>query len=52
MVIMLGVYTDKKALDVTHTGIIIKKLGKVFIRHASSLEKKIIDSELLILYKK
>jgi len=43
----VGIYTDKKALDVTHTGIIIKKLGKVFIRHASSLEKKIIDSELL-----
>lgn len=42
----VGIYTDKKALDVTHTGIIIKKLGKVFIRHASSLEKKIIDSEL------
>ncbi len=43
----VGIYTDKKALDVTHTGIIIKKLGKVFIRHASSLKKKIIDSELL-----
>ena len=43
----VGIYTDKKALDVTHTGIIIKKFGKVFIRHASSLEKRIIDSELL-----
>jgi len=43
----IGIYTDKKALDVTHTGIIIKKFGKVFIRHASSLKKNIIDSELL-----
>lgn len=43
----IGIYTDKKALDVTHTGIIIKKFGKVFIRHASSLQKNIIDSELL-----
>lgn len=43
----VGIYTTKKALDVTHTGIIIKKLGKVFIRHASSLKKKIIDSDLL-----
>jgi len=42
----IGIYTDKKALDVTHTGVIIKKHGKVFIRHASSLEKKVIDSEL------
>lgn len=43
----VGVYTDKKGLDVTHTGIIIKKFDKVFLRHASSLKKKIIDSELL-----
>ena len=43
----IGIYTDKKALDVTHTGIIIKKFGKIFIRHASSLKKNIIDSELL-----
>ncbi len=42
----MGIYTKNKALDVTHTGIIIKKDDKVFIRHASSLEKKIIDSEL------
>jgi len=43
----VGIYTNKDALDVTHTGIIIKKENGVFIRHASSLEKKIIDSELL-----
>lgn len=41
----VGIYTTKKDLDVTHTGIIIKKDDQVFIRHASSLKKKIIDSE-------
>lgn len=43
----VGIYTDKKGLDVIHTGIIIKKDGNVFIRHASSLEKKVIDSDFI-----
>jgi len=43
----IGIYTQKSALDVTHTGLIIKKLGKVFIRHASSIEQKVVDSEFL-----
>ena len=43
----VGIYTDKKALDVTHTGIIIKKNNSVFLRHASSLKKHVIDSNLL-----
>ncbi len=42
----IGIYSDKDDLDVTHTGIIIKKDEKVFIRHASSLLKKVIDSDL------
>lgn len=42
----IGIYTNKNDLDVTHTGIIIKKGKKVFIRHASSLHKKVLDSEL------
>lgn len=41
----IGIYTKKEDLDVTHTGIIIKKSDKIYIRHASSLEKRIIDSE-------
>lgn len=41
----IGIYTAKEDLDVTHTGIIIKKSNKIYIRHASSLEKRIIDSE-------
>lgn len=44
----IGIYTPKEDLDVTHTGIIIKKDGKVFIRHASSLYKKVMDSELFL----
>jgi hypothetical protein len=43
----IGIYTPVEDLDVTHTGIIIKKDGKVFIRHASSVNKKVIDSEFL-----
>ena len=42
----VGIYTDKEALDVTHTGIIIKNDNKIFLRHASSLKKEIIDSDL------
>lgn len=42
----VGIYTKLPDLDVTHTGIIIKKNNQVFIRHASSKQKKVIDSEL------
>ncbi len=42
----IGIYTPKDDLDVTHTGIIIKKDDKVFIRHASSKYKKVLDSDL------
>lgn len=44
----VGIYTDKEGLDVSHTGIIIKNDGKVFLRHASSKEKnqKVVDEIL------
>ncbi len=44
----VGIYTDKEGLDVSHTGIIIKKDGKVFLRHASSKEtnQKVVDENL------
>ncbi len=44
----VGIYTDKEGLDVSHTGIVIKKNGKVFLRHASSKEKnqKVVDEDL------
>jgi len=43
-----GIYTDKEGLDISHTGIIIKKNGRVFLRHASSKEKnqKVVDEDL------
>ncbi|MCX5806348.1 MAG: DUF1460 domain-containing protein [Proteobacteria bacterium] len=43
-----GIYTEKAGLDVSHVGIIIKKKGKCFLRHASSLEanRKVIDQDL------
>lgn len=45
----IGIYTNLEGLDVTHTGIIIKKEGRAYIRHASSREKnkKVLDEELL-----
>jgi hypothetical protein len=48
----IGIYTNKPDLDVTHTGIIIKKNNKVYIRHASSKYKKVMDSELFEYTKK
>ena len=41
----VGIYTDIKGLDVTHTGIFIKKEGKTYFRHASSKKEflKVVD---------
>lgn len=45
----VGIYSHLHGLDVTHVGVLIKKQGKVFMRHASSLKKyrKVVDEELL-----
>ncbi|MEQ9617787.1 MAG: DUF1460 domain-containing protein [Deltaproteobacteria bacterium] len=45
----VGIYTDIEGLDVSHTGIIIKKEGGIFLRHASSREnnKKVVDEDLI-----
>jgi hypothetical protein len=44
-----GIYTEKAGLDASHVGIIIKKEGETFLRHASSLEenRKVVDQILL-----
>jgi hypothetical protein len=44
----VGIYTPRPGLDVTHCGIVVKKEGKVFLRHASSQPqlKKVTDQEL------
>lgn len=45
----VGIYTDIEGLDVTHTGIVIKKDDQVFLRHASSRQKnnKVVDEDLI-----
>jgi hypothetical protein len=49
----IGIYTPINGLDVTHTGMIIKKDGKTFFRHASSKKsnRKVVD-ELFVDYVK
>ncbi len=41
----IGIYTHIKGLDVTHTGIFIRKDGKAYLRHASSKKEflKVVD---------
>ncbi len=41
-----GIYSDLPGLDVSHTGIIIWDQGKLFLRHASSIHKKVLDEDL------
>jgi hypothetical protein len=42
-----GIYSDKEGLDVSHTGIIIRKEKLVLLRHASSAKKnmKVVDED-------
>lgn len=42
----LGIYSDKDGLDVSHTGIAIRKNGAVYLRHASTVHGKVLDEEL------
>ncbi|MEA2051134.1 MAG: TRAP transporter substrate-binding protein DctP [Campylobacterota bacterium] len=39
----VGIYTNIDGLDVTHTGLIVLKNGLVYLRHASSIQKKVVD---------
>ena len=43
-----GIYTEREGLDVSHVGIIIRKQGALFLRHASSVpdERAVIDQDL------
>lgn len=45
----IGIYSELQELDVSHTGIIIKKGKDIFLRHASSQKKiqEIADSEFI-----
>lgn len=42
-----GIYTNKEGLDVSHVGIIIRKAGTIYLRHASSHKKKVIDQNFI-----
>jgi len=41
----VGLYSTERGLDVSHVGIFIKEKSKIYLRHASSLEKhgKVVD---------
>jgi hypothetical protein len=43
-----GIYTEREGLDVSHVGIIIRRQGALFLRHASSVpdERAVIDQDL------
>jgi hypothetical protein len=43
----VGIYSPLPGLDVSHCGIVVKRQGKVFLRHASSRLKKVTDEELI-----
>ena len=45
----IGIYSHLDGLDVSHTGIVVKKDGKIYIRHASSrkVNNKVVDEDLV-----
>lgn len=45
----VGIYTELPGLDVTHTGIVIKRNGRAYLRHASSrsVNDRVVDEDLL-----
>lgn len=50
----IGIFTIAPGLDVSHTGILIKKEGNTFFRHASSKKSymKVVDEDFLAYIKK
>ena len=43
----VGIYSEKEGLDVSHVGILIKRLGTYYFRHASSIEGKVVDVDFI-----
>ena len=43
----VGIFTDTEGLDVSHVGIFILGKTEAVLRHASSLEKKVVDINFL-----
>lgn len=42
----IGIYSDRDGLDVSHTGIAVRRNGDVYLRHASLVHKRVLDEEL------
>ncbi len=40
-----GIYSDRPGLDVSHTGVIIRRGSDVVFRHASSIQGKVVDED-------
>ena len=40
-----GIYSEKAGLDVSHVGIIIKTANGIYLRHASSIKRKVVDED-------
>ena len=45
----IGIYSENAGLDVSHTGILIKKNGRMYLRHASSRKsnRRVVDEDFL-----
>jgi hypothetical protein len=42
-----GIYTEAEGLDVSHVGIVIRDGGRLLLRHASSIQRKVLDQDFL-----
>lgn len=42
----VGIYTETEGLDVSHAGIVVRHEGRVSLRHASSIERMVVDQDL------
>ncbi|NWF52120.1 MAG: DUF1460 domain-containing protein [Nitrospirae bacterium] len=41
----IGIYSTENGLDVSHVGILVQKKEAIYLRHASSIKKKVIDED-------
>lgn len=41
----IGIYSTEKGLDVSHAGIFIQERDRIYLRHASSVKKKMIEED-------
>ena len=42
----IGIYAEADGLDVSHVGIIVRRAGRIFLRHASLIERMVVDQDL------